>query len=265
MSWGYLAATLHLQKSNSALLASVVRQQFGLFLDLWNHVASRQCHLCYLTAPFKVKCKTVKNTGSHCLLARIFKAPHQPWYFSALLCSTKTYFVANRYRGACTEVVNYLINFGSLKLLWQSPRIWYPALTVTDVSKSLAKKVWMMNANATRAAFVTKVWVKPPKGQAVSLSSSTHMARSVYHQPSWQVVPHPRTYMSSSTARPHPPSAEEVAGKGRRGAFAARVIFLPRSLSDKRVCSFVSGATLNQEEVEHRKNLKGLLIRKASV
>lgn len=71
--------------------------------------------------------------------------------------------------------------------------------------------------------------------------------------------------MSSSTARPHPPSAEEVAGKGRRGAFAARVIFLPRSLSDKRVCSFVSGATLNQEEVEHRKNLKGLLIRKASV
>lgn len=33
----------------------------------------------------------------------------------------------------------------------------------------------------------------------------------------------------------------------------AKVIFLPpRSLSDKCVCSLVSRATLNQEEVEHR-------------
>lgn len=53
--------------------------------------------------------------------------------------------------------------------------------------------------------------------------------------------------------------------RGRRGAFTVRVIFLPWSLSDKCVCSFVSGATLNQEEVEHRKNLEGLLIRKASL
>lgn len=61
--------------------------------------------------------------------------------------------------------------------------------------------------------------VKPPRGQAASLGSSTHMERSVYHPPSWQVAPHPHSYVSSSTARPLPPLAGEVAEKGEERRF----------------------------------------------
>ncbi len=67
--------------------------------------------------------------------------------------------------------------------------------------------------------------VKPPKGQAASLSSSTHMELSVYHPPSWQVVPHPRTYMSSSTARPLPLLAGEVTEKGEERCLRRRGLF----------------------------------------
>lgn len=71
-----------------------------------------------------------------------------------------------------------------------------------------------MNSNATWAAFVGAL-EEPPRGQAESLSCSTHMELCVYHPPSWQVAPHPHTSVSSSTARPLPPPAA-VKGEERR-------------------------------------------------
>lgn len=47
--------------------------------------------------PLKVYWKTVNNTGSHCLLARILKVPLIFLRRSLLLSSTQTYLAGNRY------------------------------------------------------------------------------------------------------------------------------------------------------------------------
>ena len=105
---------------------------------------------------------------------------------------------------------------------------------------------------------------KPPKEQAISLSSSTHTECSVYHPPSWQVVSRPYTSVSSPAARPHPLLAEGATEKREERCLPGEGYFsLSRSPSDKTVCSFFFFC-LQLPLIKrrwNRMNLKGLLIR----
>lgn len=161
----------------------------------------------------------MNNTGSHCLLARIVQVPMGFLSRFLLLSFTKIYFVANKYGGAHVESADIIIE--CTLAFWQQflKLIDAGALAADRTVHTLTygryvsgKKVqndeWQCDISHIRYKW------KGPEEQAASLRFFTHMGRSVYHPTSWQVVPHCRTQVSSSTARPLPTLAGEVTEKG---------------------------------------------------